>query len=309
MTAVLEEQGWRALASDRCLYVLLDSSQRLVGIAGVHVDDFMIAGDLTSSTYTKARAALEVAFTWGRWEKKQFEHAGCDLVQKEDFSIVLGQETYTSKWLDKLTAAEISSLRGLGTLEWRANQTSPQLSAGIGLLLSEVPSATVDTLLRANKLIREAKRTSEQVLIFHAFGMDWRDLIAVVWADAAQNNRPKKGSTGGIVGAMAPKSILQGERVPLNVVSWRSTKAPRESLGSNGSDVQAITIGEDLVFLMRAMWMEIHGVLPIRGEISQQVKDNTHGVLVMDSRGIYDAMVRHLGPSFMALGAQGLDTS
>eukprot|EP00439_Symbiodinium_sp_Y106_P033917 s3318_g4.t1 len=38
------------------------------------------------------------------------------------------------------------------------------------------------------------------------------------------------------------------------------------------------------------MWMEIHGVLPIRGEISQQVKDNTHGVLVMDSRGIYDAM-------------------
>ena len=90
---------------------------------------------------------------------------------------------------------------------------------------------TVDTLLRANKLIREAKRTSEQVLIFHAFGVDWRDLIAVVWADAAQNNRPKKGSTVGIVGAMAPKSILQGERVPLNVVSWRSTKAPRESLG------------------------------------------------------------------------------
>ena len=44
--------------------------------------------------------------------------------------------------------------------------------------------------------------------------------------------------------------------------------------------------------------MEIHGVLPIRGEISQQVKDNTHGVLVMDSRGIYDAMVRHLGPSW-----------
>ena len=151
----------------------------------------------------------------------------------------------------------------------------------------------MDTLLRANKLIREAKRTAEQVLVFHPFGLHWTDLVAVVWADAAQNNRPKKGSTVGIVGAMAPKAIMEGDRVPLNIVSWRSTKAPRESLGSNGSEVQAITIGEDFVFLMRAMWMEINGIRPIRGKLQEQIKEHTHGTLVMDSRGIFDAMTRN----------------
>ena len=43
------------------------------------------------------------------------------------------------------------------------------------------------------------------------------------------------------------------------MVSWRSSKYPCESLGSNGSEVQAITMGEDQVFLLRAMWYELHG--------------------------------------------------
>ena len=41
---------------------------------------------------------------------------------------------------------------------------------------------------------------------------------SLVWSDAAQNNRPKKGSTVGIVGAMAPLEILDGKRVPMNIV-------------------------------------------------------------------------------------------
>ncbi|CAE6957766.1 RE1 [Symbiodinium sp. CCMP2592] len=308
VTKVLLEQGWRQISADRCRYVLFDQNNTLVGIAGVHVDDFLVAGDTASSVYKKARESLETAFTWGRWEQKQFEYAGSDLTQREDFSIILGQESYTNKWIEEaylsperekqksspLTQKEVSDLRGvLGTLSWRANQTSPQLSAEIGLLLSEVPNATVDTMIRANKMVREAKRTAEQILHFHAYQFPWSELVAVVWADAAQNNRPKRGSTVGVVGALAPRKILEGERVAMNIVSWRSTKAPRESLGSNGSEVQAITIGEDLVFLIRAMWMEIHGVIPRRNELPQQVAQWTEGALVMDSRGIYDAMVRN----------------
>ena len=39
--------------------------------------------------------------------------------------------------------------------------------------------------------------------------------------------------------------------------------------------MQAITIGEDLVFLIRAMWMEINGVIPRRNELLKQVKEHT----------------------------------
>ncbi|CAE7712174.1 unnamed protein product [Symbiodinium sp. CCMP2592] len=309
VTKVLEQQGWKPLSADRCVYVLFDKKTgELCGIAGVHVDDFLVAGNRNSATYAKAREDLENAFTWGRWEQGKFEFAGCDLEQKSDGSITLGQETYTQKWIEEaplteerarqknspLTAREIGHLRGvLGTLAWRSTQTSPQFSAEAGLLLSEVGQATVDTLVRANRLVGEARRTAEQTLVFHAFGRPWKDLVAIVWADAAQNNRPKKGSTVGIVGALAPREILQGEKTPLNVVSWRSTKAPRESLGSNGSEVQAITVGEDLVYLIRAMWMEFNGVAPQRGKLNQLIREHTTGALVMDSRGIFDAMTRN----------------
>ena len=84
-------------------------------------------------------------------------------------------------------------------------------------------------------------------------------MAAVVWADASQGNRPNKSSTVAHLGCFGPARILMGEEVALSMVSWRSSKASRESLGSNGSEVQAITIGEDMVFLLRAMWFEVHG--------------------------------------------------
>ena len=72
----------------------------------------------------------------------------------------------------------------------------------------------------------------------------------------------------------------------MNIVSWKSSKAPREVLGSNGSEVQAITIGVDLNYLVRCAWLEAHGHPPVRGEQARMVRENTTGAVVMDSKGI-----------------------
>ena len=77
-------------------------------------------------------------------------------------------------------------------------------------------------------------------------------------------------------------------------MTWRSTKAPRESLGSNGSEVQAITVGEDVVFLLRALWFDVHGGQVLRGRLEKDLVDATSGGLMMDSRGVFDAMTRNL---------------
>ena len=71
-------------------------------------------------------------------------------------------------------------------------------------------------------------------------------------------------------------------------------KAPRESLGSNGSEVQAITVGEDVVFLLRAFWYEMHGGQVIRGQLDRDIAHETRGGLMMDARGVFDAMTRIL---------------
>ena len=308
VSETLIKAGWRQLQYDKCLFVLLDASGHLVGIAGCHVDDFILGGDDKSQVFLKAKDSLKRAFEWGKWDVSSFEFAGCNIQQKPDGTIFMDQKVYSEKWMEeiplsstraaqpraKATAQEISAIRGaLGTLAWRANQVSPQFLADVGLMLSEVPVATVDLMLRLNKIIREAKRTADQVLIFHPFAVSWKDLAVITWADAAQNNRVNKGSTIGMLTCMAPRQILDGDRVPMNLVAWRSQKAPREVLGPNGSEVQAITIGEDLTFLVRSVWAEIHGISPIRGRQDELIRDRTVGALVMDSRGIYDAMTRN----------------
>ena len=66
------------------------------------------------------------------------------------------------------------------------------------------------------------------------------------------------------------------------LVQWKSGKTPRQCLGSNGADVQAITMGE-----------EFAGTKIQRDKLHDALKV-VAGAVVMDSRGIYDAMTRNL---------------
>ena len=303
----LQQQGWRRLLSDGCVFVLMDQ-ENLVGICGLHVDDFLIGGMETNMVYAKARQDLEAAFRWGKWDDTKFTFAGCQIEQLADMSIKISQEEYTEKWFEEIeltsqrmketkslaTADEVSKLRGvIGTVAWRASQSAPHYQADAGLLLSEVPHATVDTLIRANKLVREMQRESNQCLLFPSWGVHWSKMTTVVWADASQKNRYDGSSTMGLIAAVAPRSVLDGEETQLAFVHWRSSKTPRQCLGSNGAEVQAITEGEDLVFRIRGLWAEMHGVVLERQHLYEQIRSSTTGALVMDSRGIYDAITRN----------------
>ena len=87
---------------------------------------------------------------------------------------------------------------------------------------------------------------------------------------------------------------MVGQEVQVALLFWRSAKTPRQCLGSNGAEVQSITEGEDVCFRFRALLAEINGREIPRNGIHEMVKECTHGALVMDSKGIYDAMVRNL---------------
>ena len=242
ITGKLQSFGWQQLLSDKCVFYLKDGD-RIVGLAGLHVDDIVLGGDINNSVFNKAQQLLEQSFRWGKWQDKDFVFAGCRIQQMADFSIKVDQQEYSSKWIDEVklspqrekevkstaTPSEVSQLRGLiGSVAWRSSQTSPQFQADANLLLSEVPLATVGTIIRANKLVREMKRTADQVLIFPSWGREWTDLAVVVWADASNSNRPDKSSTMGLVAGLCPKEILDGEEVQVALLSWKSSKTPRQ---------------------------------------------------------------------------------
>ena len=116
----------------------------------------------------------------------------------------------------------------------------------------------------------------------------------MVWADAGNQNRPDHSSTMGILAGCAPEGILYGEEEQVCLLSWRSPKTPRQVLGSNGAEVQAITEGEETCFRLRTLLAELHGMKIERNEIYSMVAEKTQGAVVMDSRGIYDAMTRNV---------------
>ena len=304
----LVSQGWTKLRSDGCIFVLLHEGT-IRGLAGLHVDDFLIGGKEDDPVFKAAEQALMDSYRWGKWEEKQFEFAGTTITQHSDFSISVNQDDYLTKWLSEvelpkerwlerkalLTAEETSALRGLvGTMSWKASQTGPHYAADVGLLLSSVPTATIDTLIWANKMAREMKRDSQQSICFPSWGIPWEDLAVVTWADASQKNRPDRSSTLGLFTGVGPKEILSGEEASIAIVNWRSAKTPRQCLGSNGAEVQAITEGEDVTFKVRAMLLEFHGIDFTRKTIYEKVRQHTKGALVMDSRGVFDAATRNM---------------
>ena len=272
------------------------------------MDDFLISGRPDSKVYQEAEAQLQKAYRFGKWDSASegFEFAGCYVRQNKDYSITLDQKDYTLRWLDEmeiskgradkepLTPSETSELRGvLGTLSWRATQSGPQFLADTSLFLSEVKTATINTLRRVNKVIREVRRTADQSLLFPGWGCSLGDLAVVTWADASNHNRVDRSSSVGMVTGVAPSSFLSGEECQVAIVAWKSGKTPRQCLGSNGAEVQAITMGEDQNFQVRGFLREMIGARYTRENLKEEVSQ-VPGALVMDSRGIYDAMTRNL---------------
>ena len=48
------------------------------------------------------------------------------------------------------------------------------------------------------------------------------------------------------------------------------------------------------MFLLRALWFDVHGGQVLRGRLEKDLVDATSGGLMMDSRGVFDAMTRNL---------------
>ena len=306
----MTELGWIQLKGDKCVFVLFEVNEQghrnLCGVAGLHVDDFLIAGSENSKTYKESEDALLKKFRWGKWETTDFEFAGCTVKQMPNNDIYLHQESYTMKWVEEmeidptrprkalLTPSEITMLRGsLGTISWKATQTGPQYLAEVSLLLSEISKGTVETLYKVNKLAREIRREAAQRLLFPSWNCEVDELAVVTYADASQHNRPDGSSTIGIITVAGPKAILEGQETQMAILQWKSGKTPRQCLGSNGAEVQSITIGEDMNFCIRMFLAEMTKADINRDNVHEIVKE-IPGALVMDSRGIYDAATRNL---------------
>ena len=163
----LAEIGFKQAKSDPCLWTLpRGDGGGILGYICAHVDDFLIAGDEASDVWASALARFHSRFKWSPWEFSQYSHCGIRVKEESDFSYTLDHSSFCEgieqiKYEPRpdhepVTSGELTQLRGaLGALQWRVQQSGPHLAARLGQLQSEVAHATVDTIKKVNKLIRE----------------------------------------------------------------------------------------------------------------------------------------------------------
>ncbi|CAL1171968.1 unnamed protein product [Cladocopium goreaui] len=161
-----------------------------------------------------------------------------------------------------LNAQEQRQLRGaLGSLQWLAGQCCFDLAFDVSALQREVP-ATIGTLLRANKVIKEAQATQEFKLRFHPIDFVKGGVMSIT--DAALGNVDSRGSTEvdklekvhnqscyAIV--LADEAMMSGGTGFFNLLNFRSHRLQRvcrssyaaETLGAEeGLDAGELCIAE-----------------------------------------------------------------
>jgi len=298
----LASVGFLQAKSDPCLWTLPNSQgDGILGYICAHVDDFLIAGDESSEEWATALSKFHGRFKWSPWEFSQFSHCGIRIKEESDFSYTLDHSTFCEgieqiKYeqrpdYEPVTSGELTQLRGaLGALQWRVQQSGPHLAARLGQLQSEVAHATVDTIKKVNKLIRECFQTRHLSTRINQLQVsDPRQVVFLAWSDAALANRPDLSSTGGFLVAASNPDILKGERSPLSFVSWKSTKLQRKARSSLSAEAQALAEAEQELMFVRLAWAELCGI-PIDMKCPTEAIKQIKGVLIVDAKSVYDIL-------------------
>lgn len=85
---------------------------------------------------------------------------------------------------DAITTEERHKLRGLiGSLQYAAVNTRPDLASRLSALQSQVPRATVNTLLEGNRVLQEAKVHHDVALVIQPIAC--QDLRFLTFCDAS----------------------------------------------------------------------------------------------------------------------------
>ena len=234
---------------------------------------------------------------------------GVDVSQLQDGSFLMDQKAY----VDNIDPAEInperrktpeasvterekSTLRGLwGAMQWPCTQTDAKRACAVSMLQSSLPVATVGTLMKSNRILKEMKSDLVEIRV-HAHRNE--KLAVVIWSDAAWANRRDLSSTLGFFSGITTTRILQGGRHGVTPIHHRSGKSKRKARSSLSAEVQALADAEQELYFTRLQLAEFLGY-PVNLNNVDEIVQRVDGILVIDAKAIYDSMYGASGPLAM----------
>eukprot|EP00435_Cladocopium_sp_Y103_P032729 s2065_g8.t1 len=249
---------------DPCAFALPRKDKKGIhGIVGVHVDDGLGAGD---ETFNQAISQLEARFPFGSKMEGEFVFTGIHVKQFWDGRIELDQTKYIEDIspieIDRsrrvqhdalVTEKERQALRALvGSIQYAATNTRPDLSAKLSLLQAKINSAQVRDLMDGNKLLHEAKQFKETKIVIQSIPLE--NLRFVSFSDASFATRANSQSQKGCLILAASKEIGEWQSSTVSPLIWYSRKIARVVGSTLASETYALSGSVDLLSWLRIQW-------------------------------------------------------
>ena len=261
----LEGLGFRASPFDPCTFVLVDDkTKRTIGMIGVHVDDGLCCGN---PIFQQKLKELEKQFPFGSRKSREFTFTGLKIVQQLDFSIWVNQSQYVKDIMpisvsskrrqeceDVITEEERrQSLRAvIGSLQYAAINTRPDLCSRLGWLQSQINKAKVETLLEANRTLHEAKAHSEVTIKIKHIPID--DLRFVAFSDASFASERNPDSHQGMIIMACHSKIGSNQASPISPMIWHSKKIQKVAVSTLSAEAMALAGAVDSLSWIRLYW-------------------------------------------------------
>eukprot|EP00434_Breviolum_minutum_P025492 symbB.v1.2.022525.t1/scaffold1944.1/size145740/2 len=303
----LLQLGFIVSPLDPCVFVLPNKQDKTIhGIVGIHVDDGLAAGD---DQFRHCINLLESKFSFGSKKESSFQFTGIRIQQKPDSSIELDQ----TKYIEDIPTIEVTrdrrknahlevnhderqSLRGLiGSLQYAASNTRPDISAKLSFLQAKITAAKVQDLLEANKLLQEAKLHKDTKIVIKSIPL--ADLRFVSFSDASFATRANSQSQKRCLLMATSKQIGQWQSSEASPLIWYSKKISRVVASTLASEAYAMSGAVDLLSWVCKHWSWL--CCPHEQWKSPEVclKGCPEAYSVVDCKSLYDLIEKTTIPS------------
>ena len=260
----LEGLGFVSCPFDPCTFILPNvKTGATEGLIGVHVDDGLCCG---SAVFHEKLSQLSERFPFGSHKKRNFTFTGLKIDQQPDQSIWINQTQYINdihpitipkerqnKPDDPVTEAERQSLRAvIGSLQYAAVNSRPDLCSRLGWLQSKINQAQVSTLIEANRTLHEAKRYSDVTIKIQPIPID--QLRFVAFSDASFSSSKVPDSHQGMMIMSCHESIGSNRTSPVNPLIWHSKKIQKVAVSTLSAEAMSLAGAVDMLSWVRLYW-------------------------------------------------------
>ena len=188
-----------------------------------------------------------------------------------------------------ITKEELQGFRGLiGSLQFAATNTRPDISCKLSLLQAKVSNATVSDLLQGNRILEEAKKHSTTSIRIQSIPVP--DVHFLSFSDAAFATREKANSQKGCLILATTRQINEVQPAKVSPITWFSKKIARVVASTLASETYALSGALDLL-----SWTRIHWAWLVDPSLNWQNPEETLASLpkafaVVDCKSLYDLL-------------------